>query len=513
MRIHGELLIPLALALALALASPDETAAAEVRERDACADLRPPALVTLETAPAWVDAPGLPKYCRVRGRYAERVRFEMRLPATWNGRFLMAGCGGFCGELLPDKSGHSNSINEPLKRGYAGISHDAGHQAPSWEASWARDPEALEIWAHKILPMMTELGTQLIEQLYGRPPRYRYFAGCSNGGRLGLMAAQRYPQLFDGIAAGAGIFDLSGNAGLWGNWLITSIERDGVSIVPPRKARFLEKFVVEQCDARDGLADQTIDDPTRCSVDFRAARCAPGAAPADDCLTAAEADALNRLYGGVRNAANERIYPALQPGSERYSDIWLYGAADRPAWGILASAGYRQLLAASLAVPDVPAGLPTERMLDWIRRSPVPALTDATNPDLTALRRRGGKLLIYQGLADPLIIPEPIMDYYRRAAVHAGGMRRLQKNVRLFMVPGWGHCWERPSAAPDDFDPLAALENWVERGRTPRSIDASQRGKDGTIVRARPICSYPASARHIAGKDPARLDAYRCVAE
>ena len=188
----------------------------------ACSSLPAPEGVVFSVAPAWVESGELPTYCRVSGSIDGRVNFEMRLPETWSGRFLMAGCGGFCGELLPDKPGHSNAINEALKRGYAGISHDSGHQAKSWETHWATDPEALALWAHKILPVVAGVGTQLATSLYGQSPRYKYFSGCSNGGRLGLQAAQRYPELFDGIAAGAGIFELSGIAGLWGNWLITT---------------------------------------------------------------------------------------------------------------------------------------------------------------------------------------------------------------------------------------------------------------------------------------------------
>ncbi len=424
---------------------------------------------------------------------------------------MMAGCGGFCGELLPDKPGHSNSINEALKRGYAAISHDGGHQAKNWETQWAIDVEALELWGHKILPVVTGVGVEIATSLYGEPPRYKYFSGCSNGGRLGLMAAQRYPDLFDGIAAGASVFDLSGNGGLWGNWLVTGGRPGEISRFPQVKVPLIKKLVMDRCDALDGQADQIIDDPRACEVDFKVASCPIGAPATDNCLTQQEAEHLNTLYGGVRNGKGEVIFSAVPYGSEHYSDLWLFGTSDKPAWGLLAADGYRQMLANSLAEHDVAGGLSTDEMLSWIYRSPVPALTDAISLDLSKLHQSGSKLLIYQGWADPLVVPEPMTGYYQQAAERSGGSEQLQRNARLFMVPGWGHCWERPADAPDVFDPLAELEQWVEQGKAPDFILARQLDRAGAELRSRPICSYPASAQLIDGKDPNEFTSYRCV--
>jgi feruloyl esterase len=505
------LLVPIArLVLLCAVVFPTGAAIAASPD-DNCTGLTAPDGVLFEGEPEWVAAEGLPKYCRVRGTVQGRVKFEMRLPQEWSGRFLMAGCGGFCGELIPDKPGHSNAINEALKRGYAAISHDSGHQARSWETHWARDREALELWAHKSLPVVTEVGTRLATAMYERPPRYKYFSGCSNGGRMGLMAAQRYPGLFDGIAAGGSIFELSGIAGLWGNWLISTNQNGLQSRFPQGKVPVLEELVMAQCDAVDGLADGIIDDPRACEIDFTAAVCPASAAAQDDCLTAEESHLLERLYGGVRNSAGEVVYPAIVPGSEHYSDRWLFGAGDQPAWGVLASAGYRQILAQELSEQDVPGGLGTDQMLQWLSRSSLPELADATDPDLSSLADAGTKLLLYQGWSDPLIIPQPITRYYEQAAQLAGGSQQLQQNARLFMVPGWGHCWEKPAAAPDDFDPLSELEQWVEQDQAPDFMVARQLDASGVEQRARPICSYPSVARLQEGRDPDEFDSYQCV--
>ena len=486
-------------------------ATATMASGDACLTLPAPAGVVFNSPPEWVDAEGLPRYCRVNGTIDKRVNFEMRLPEKWSGRFLMAGCGGFCGSLLPDKPGHANAINEALKRGYAGISHDSGHQAESWETHWADDREALELWAHKILPVVAGVGTGLTKSVYGREPSYRYFSGCSNGGRLGLQAAQRYPDLFDGIAAGSSIFELSGIAGLWGNWLIVNNQAQQDSRFPQMKVPLLERLVMERCDSLDGLSDGVIDDPRACKPDFDKAVCGASSSDHDACLTEQEAGVLKALYGGVRNSAGELVYPSLAYGSEHYSDIWLFGTTANPAWGIRASAGYRQMIAADLSVDDEPAGLATEQMQDWLRRSSIPALADATNPDLSGLVRAGTKLIIYQGWSDPLIIPEPIIRYYEEAVQKAGGLAQLQRNARLFMVPGWGHCWEKPANAPDEFDPLQALESWVEAGTAPDYIVARKSDANGSQLRSRPVCTFPAVARLEAGGDPDNYQSYRCV--
>lgn len=510
--------LPLAL-LSVAAVLPAAGRAAVAAESpvaeptDRCATLAAPEGVVFSAPPAWIESAVLPKYCRAVGTIDGYVQFEMRLPADWSGRFLMAGCGGFCGELLPDKAGRSNTINEELARGYAVIAHDSGHRAKSWDTDWATDRKALELWAHEVLPVVTGAGTQLATALYGQPPRYRYFSGCSNGGRLGLMAAQRYPELFDGIAAGASIFDLSGIAGLWGNWLIVSNQSGAASRFPQTKVPLIERLVVEKCDALDGVTDGVIDDPRRCHVDLGTAVCAADTPASVDCLTNEEAAVLGRLYGGVRNGQGEAIYPSLPYGSEHYGDVWLFGTNERPAWGALASAGYRQLLARDLSEQDVPEGLTTDRMLDWIDRSSIPAMTDAKDPDLSGLQKAGGRLLIYQGWSDPLIIPKPIVRYYEQAAEAAGGLEQLTEFARLFMVPGWGHCWEKPAAAPDDFDPVRALEAWVEEGRAPDFMVARRLDEAGIERRSRPVCSYPSAARLRTGEDPDDYRNYQCVSD
>lgn len=476
-----------------------------------CESLLPPAGVTFEAPPSWQTREGLPRFCQVRGQIDGRTRFEMRLPQEWNGRFVMAGCGGFCGSLLPDKPGYSNSINEALKKGYAAISQDGGHQAKSWETHWAyNDPEALELYAHKILPQVTTVGSELTESMYGRPPRHKYYSGCSNGGRLGLMAAQKYPDLFDGIAAGGSIFSISQIAGLWGNWMIQQTLPDNQAVFDRSKNPLIKTAIMQQCDSLDGQKDGVISDPRQCQFDFTQLQCDNSTTDTANCLTADESEMLNRLYGGVKDSKGNFISPAASLGSEHYTDIWLFGSKQKPAWGVAASTGYRHLLSNDLHDREEPRYQSTDTMLDWISRSSVPAMTDASQADLSELKKSDTKLMIYHGWSDPLIIPEPMVDYYNRAIEKNGGLEQLQENARLFMIPGWGHCWERPAEAPAEFDPLEIVANWVESGKAPDSFVAEQRNTDRALIRARPICAYPKVATLIEGKDPNKAESYQC---
>lgn len=444
-----------------------------------CSKATPPSGVRFTAEPRWVEGANLPPHCEIRGTANDKIRFVMRLPGEWKGRFLLAGCGGFCGEVVADRENLGNGINAAVRRGYAAVAHDGGHDAQSWETAWARDPEALEIWAHKVLPIMTEAGTAIAQSVYGIPPRYKYFSGCSNGGRLGMIAAQRYPGLFDGVAAGASVADISGTAGLWGTYMTRLTIEDGKPVIAPDRWRVVHQKILARCDSLDGRRDGRLDQPRNCQIDF------DGFMHGDDPLTAKEVAVLKALYSGVRDAAGNIIYPGMELGSEFFADIWLGSSGDRPAWGVLASQGYRQMLAASLGEPNESTTPDLETVRSMIARSSVPALTDSMNTDLRPFAQSGGKLLMYHGLADPLIIPQPIEDYYAKAAEKIGGLDALRKHARLFMVPGWGHCWERPATAGDGFDPLAALETWVERGDAPTSLPL--RSRDGSTVEQVPM--------------------------
>ena len=202
----------------------------------------------------YVAATGLlPAYCRIEGEIDPDIGFQARFPIKdWNGKYYQSGCGGFCGSIEADKPGFSNTINEALKKGYAAITADNGHTGSLGDASWAKDnPQALKVYAHEGIRLTHDAGTALAKAYYGSDVLAKsYFSGCSNGGRMAAVAAQRYPHLFDGIIGGAGVMDLSRSGGIYGPWMYqANIDADGKDILTKKtfsleKALFLESQVL-----------------------------------------------------------------------------------------------------------------------------------------------------------------------------------------------------------------------------------------------------------------------------
>tara|TARA_R110002110_G_scaffold415860_1_gene658747 strand:+ start:75636 stop:77141 length:1506 start_codon:yes stop_codon:yes gene_type:complete len=427
----------------------------------------------------------LPDFCQVDGLIDERIGFVMRLPAdNWNGKFVVAGCGGFCGALRPDKTGYSNSINEALKQGYAALQSDGGHTAPSWDTAWAlNDPIALQLYAGAWMPRAVATGRHLLSHYYGSSPRRTYFSGCSNGGRLGLYAAQRYPDLFDGIAAGAGIFDLTGNSGIHGLWLLqTTRDTRGNAVIDRAKIPALAAHVLAQCDNLDGDQDGVVARPELCRPDLQELQCTD--TTTDKCFSKQEIAAIERLYAGA-SVDGQQLFAGIEPGSESFWSIWLVGTDKEKAWGERAAEGTLRLTYGIAA--NQPFNTHDYRLADELRRlRRLAPVLDATNPDLSAMAAAGNKLFYYHGLADPLILPGRAIDYYEEARATTGAAT-LDSSARFFMVPGFAHCWEKPSAAADEFDPLQVIDAWVESGEAPDILLTRKRDASGNIVKTRTI--------------------------
>lgn len=455
------------------------------------------------------DREDLPAFCAVQGEIGGAVGFEMRLPADdWNGKFAVTGCGGFCGSLRPEKPGYSNSMNEALKSGYAVIQTDSGHKAQSWETDWAIGNEpALDLFAGQWMPLAVDTGRGLIDTYYADEPSRTYFSGCSNGGRLGMYATQRYPELFDGIAAGGAIFDLTGNSGVHGLWLLQST-RDpaGKAVIDRAKLPMLSAHVLQQCDVLDGVEDGTVSRPSLCEPDLSALRCADigaGTAHAQQlCFTEPELVAIKRLYQGA-TVDGAQLFAGLPPGSESRWSQWVVGTDDKRAWGEAAAEGNLRL------TYDVPADQvfnPHDYVLahELENLQRYAAKLNAVNPDLSGLTSAGTKFFYYHGLADPLILEGRVRGYYSDA-VATMGKEQLDSVARFMMVPGHGHCWALPSSAADNFDPLAVIDRWVESGDAPDEVIA----KSYTSELTRKLCPYPEFAKFV-GDDPDTAESYVC---
>jgi len=443
---------------------------------------------------------GLPSYCRVTGIIRPEIGFEARLPVDgWNGKYLQSGCGGFCGGVLADKEGLSNSINPALRRGYVVMTTDAGHQsAHIGVAEWAFHNDAAEKqYADESIKRAYKAGRSLTRAFYGKKARYSYFSGCSNGGRMAAIAAQRYPKLFDGIISGCPVLDLSHSGGVFGAWVLqANTDEKGDPVLTDSfaaKIPLLERAVLAACDGLDGADDRLIAAPQQCRVDDSAIpRCKVGS-QSIDCLTEAEASVVDKWRRGPHDSKGEALFGGMPHGSERFWSVWYLGTREAPRVGSMLADGYLKYLGFEVDDPDrAAADFDFDR--DPTSLAAKGGLFNATDPDLSAFRKAGGKLLMWHGLADPLVIPDQSVSYYRSVVELMGGDAIVQDFFRLFLAPGLGHCWEAPGAGPDDFDPLQSLENWVEEGIAPDEIIASpsdaQAGAVSLRIAFRP---YPAA--------------------
>jgi feruloyl esterase len=465
--------------------------------------------LSVNSAEAITDRADLPGFCAIRGVIEPGIGFEARFPVEdWNGKYYQSGCGGYCGALLPDKKGFSNSINEALKQGYAAITTDGGHESWIGDASWARNnPVAVEVYAHKLIPLTYTAGTQLIEAFYQEAPQREYFGGCSNGGRLAAVAAQRYPQLFDGILGGAPVLNLSQNGGTFGSWVVqANAGSNGERLLTranfAHKLPMLELAVVEQCDPSDGSEDGIISQPRQCTIDFSLfPRCA--GTNGTDCFTEEELSVLAAWYQGPRNSMGEQLFPGMPAGSERFLLAWFLDPEGKTAPGNALGGGYARYLGFEGGAPDDFTALDFDFDTDPARLVANGQLFDALDPDLRAFRDAGGKYLAWHGWQDPLVLPDQSVEWYRDIVEEFGDESNVEDFMRLFMIPGKGHCWEMPSAAPDRFDPITVLDNWVESGRAPDQLHVTALDAETSAVPDSVICPYPAAPTHLPdGFDP-----------
>ena len=477
--------------------SPDITANCETL---AALDLFPKIQITSSKAVSVKS--DLPAFCQIQGTIKPDIGFEARFPiAEWNGKYFQAGCGGYCGQILPDRETHSNSINHALRRGYAAITTDGGHQSDSiGDASWASNPEVEKIYAGEVIPLTHAAAFQLINEIYGRKPAYSYFSGCSNGGRLAAKAAQEYPDLFNGIISGCPVLNLSGNGGILASWVLrANSDASGNPILDDQfkdKLSMLEQNAIAQCDALDGTTDGAIQSPEKCYVNLdEMPDC--GQKKTKPCLTEEEKTVIRKLYDGPINSVGEKLFYGIPPGSERYWAVWHLGNKKNPSIGTRLAEGYLPFL----GFPDDPdnySAIEFDLDNDLSKLETQGRLLNAMNPDLGAFSEAGGKMIMWHGQADPLVLPNQSVDYYNDV-VKKFGKESTENFFRLFLVPSMGHCWELPAALPDRMNMLQVMEDWVENGIAPTKIavHSSVDGDDNSLnAKVGQLHPYPSLATY-----------------
>jgi feruloyl esterase len=423
----------------------------------------------------------LPAYCEERATALPAIGIEVRLPMEgWNGRYYQSGCGGFCGILGRDDAGPGwvNAMRPGLERGYATATSDGGHHGLSVvDAAWASaNPHAERDWGWRSIGETHRVANALIETFYGRAQDRAIFQGCSTGGRLAHMAAQRYPALFQGIISGAPAMDYTGLVATKMSWLMqANTDSEGNQIVTHEKVGLIADATMAACDGLDGAQDGVIADPRQCTADLTALRCTAGGA--NDCLTDAELGVLAAWRQGAVNGAGEQLYPGGIPaGSEPFWWLWLTGNAEGA--GRLVNA-FTTNFGAWMAFPEDPGAgwspMDFDFDTDPARLAQMAAVYNADSPDLSAFRGAGGKMIVWHGWADAIVTPFKTVEWYAQAAEAAGGEAALRENVALFMVPGLDHCGILPGPsgiAQAGLDPMTPLEAWLDGGPVPDSIMA-----------------------------------------
>jgi feruloyl esterase len=411
----------------------------------------------------------LPAFCRVAATLApsrdSEIKIEVWLPVSgWNGKFEAVGNGAFSGSIAYP------AMMTALTRGYATASTDTGHSGNNARFA-AGHPEKVIDFGWRAVHEMTVAAKRIVAAYYDSAPTFSYWSGCSAGGRQAMMEAQRFPADFDGIIAGAPGLDWTGRAAQAVR-VMKALEKNEAAQLSSAQAQLLHRAAIDACDARDGLKDGLIADPSQCRFDPAVLQC-----KADDtgtCLSAAQIATARLIYSPLINPKTKREIAGLAPGSElgwtaigwtasaraTGVDQFRFLVFDDPAWDPQRFAGDADVARAE----DADRGT-----------------INALDPNLRPFLDRGGKLIQYHGWSDPQISPFNSTQYYSRVRETLGA--GIDNGYRLFMAPGMAHCGG--GEGPNTFDMVGALERWVEQGQAPDQILASRQS------RTRPLCPYP----------------------
>jgi feruloyl esterase len=496
-----------AVALA-ACGGDDHETEANVNAVQACATLSGKTVGGATLTAVVVAASGaVPTYCKVNGTIAPSLNFEVRLPDSWNGKLYYGGGGGYNGSIPP-------VALSALAQGYAQVASDSGHQAAALDASFAlTDAFAAQLFGSLSVPTVMSTALGVVTAAYRSPPTKSYFEGCSGGGREALMAAQRNPNLFDGIIARAPAYNWVGFAG--------QFHRNAKAMAVPgaqftnAKLVLLSKAVRDACDAQDGIADGIVSNPQACKFNPASLRCAGGADTGDTCLSDVQLAVVNAVTA-----------PASWAGGAYTSAGWpLTGNEEDPgAWGAWitgngAASNAVQYLFQDTTIKNYLARNPAQDSVAYEYESnldrlySMAALNDATNADLRAFKNSNAKLILWHGGNDAALSPKSTAAYYEAVRTAAGGPAAADEFVRLYIAPGVNHCEGGPGA--DQTDLLSALDAWADRGTAPGTLTATK-VVNGVIQASQPLCRYPQYPRYTGPANDAAAAAlaanYTCTA-
>jgi feruloyl esterase len=446
----------------------------------------------------------LPPHCHVAGSFERRtgvdgkayaIGFALNMPAEWNGRFMFQGGGGLNGAIREPVGGQVAGERTALERGFAVVATDSGHQGSGFDGSFMADQQALLNFQFQANAKTAEATLPIVEAYYGAAPHHSYFVGCSTGGREGMIMAQRYPYLFDGIVSGAPAMRTTiSNLAL--RWISNQYVK--AKVETPRdpftaeEERLVMGALMQRCDALDGQADGLIFNRTSCDFDPTVLACS-ASSRAPQCLAPNKAEALSRAMAGPVNAAGLPVYVSYP------YDSGIDDAGGLP--GLLLAGGSPPIGANGADLPDQNVDA---EFLDAIAANEALGST-ASYYNLTSFIGGGGKQIFYHGEADPWFSANDTVRYFERIGEANSGVEAIDEYGRLYLVPGMAHC-QGGELTPDSFDLLTPIVEWVENGAAPGAVTATGRSMQG---QSRPLCPYPSYA-HYTGGDAADARSYEC---
>jgi Tannase and feruloyl esterase len=478
--------------------------------------------------------------CRVAGTVKpgpeSNVKFEVWIPTdgSWNGKYQQVGCGGFCGAI------QYGAVANAVSRGYAAASTDDGTSGnppavPSGAPAFIGNNDVLLDYGYRAIKVTTDDSKALIKAFTGQEPTFSYFVGCSDGGREALKEAQRYPEDFDGIVVGSPVNDQVGEFGssyLYDSQAVLNGPQSGGvpdAYLTPIALAALDNGSHALCVGKDGgvATDAFLSDPRQCLFDPATVACKSGQIPsvANPCLTPAQVEAAKKIYAGPHDQRGNLLFPGYEPGNESLAGNW-------GTWipgGSPASPGLQYVLGYGFGC-DLMQGVQSCNYLgidvdqqDATARKTLQPILSSIDPDLSAFKRHGGKMIHYVGWNDTAIAPQNSVNYYRTVEHTMGDVRSF---YRLFMVPGMSHCGG--GAGPNAFgngtangpvidaqhDLVKALEAWVEQGIAPNTIIATHYVNNTAAQGAqfqRPLCPFPERGKYVGAGDPSSASSFKCV--
>lgn len=486
------------------------------------------------------------EHCLVRGAMNERlgvdglayaIGFEMRLPRQWNGRFWYQANGGIDGSVVP-ATGQAGGgpVTSALSQGFAVISSDAGHDNRVTRGpGFGLDPQARLDYGYNAVAALTPMAKALIAQAYGRPPDRSYIGGCSNGGRHAMVAAARHPEMFDGYLVGSPGYrlPLAAVANIYGAQQYKRVATDPKDLstaFTQAERQTVVNAVLGKCDRLDGARDGLIQDTNACAAAFDLARDVPTCTGARDgtCLSAEQKTAIGAIFRGATTRNGQPFYASFPFDAGLASaDVasWEFNAPltrDSGAVGFIFSTppqDPKTFQAQDFVLTgDVDAMLASVQARGGVyTQSAMEFMTPPNDSNLSKLRARGARMLVYHGVSDAIFSVNDTEAWYRRVQARDGA--QTADHARFFRVPGMGHC--RDGASTDQFDAISPLVRWVEQGQAPERIEARARGAgnpggvnkelpaDWAPDRTRPLCPYPTVARYQGG-DMEKASSFRC---